>query len=246
MAIFSHQLALALTGELQATIDWADNAVLLAADAAVHNITQRLKGRLRDIVIESGLGKRLSGAVRAKEYPESEGTLARNPAGFIYVQPSAVHIFEAFEKPNTIEARNGRFLAIPIPGSPADRKNYGQKRKGVTTVEDFRQRGVEMQYVRAVPGRPAMLVAKMARVSTLKSGRQKVSQAGLTKTGKVKAGAQSVPLFWLVPRVKMSGRLGFEPLFKRAADEFLADFAREFDREFARFSETARLQRRAA
>lgn len=246
MAIFSHELALALTGELQATMDWADQAVLLAADAAVHNVTQRWKNRLRDIVVEARLGKRLAGAVRAKEYPERDGLLARNPAGFIYVQPSAVHIFEAFEKSQTIEARSGRFLAVPISGSPADRKNYGQKRNGVSTVEDFRQRGVELQYVPAGPGRPAMLVAKMARVSTLKSGRQKVSQVSLTKTGKVKAGAQSVPLFWLVPRVKMQGRLGFEQLFKRAADEFLAEFAKEFDAEFAKFSQTAKLQRRAA
>ncbi len=231
MAIFSHELGLALTGQLQATINAADAAVLKAANGAVDWVIHTMKDELREMVEGARLGRRLANSVRGRKYPDQG--LGRDPAGFIYVQPSAVHIYESFATGATIRSRTGDYLAIPVPGSPADRKNYGQKRDGRTTIEDFKARGIELAFVRANGSRPAMLVGKSVRLSTLKSGRQRVTAAKLTKSGRLAAGTQSIPLFWLVPSAKMPKRLAWDAWFRRASEQFMQRFAAEFDRRIA-------------
>lgn len=233
MAIFKHEVMLALQGDLQRTIEAANYAVLQAADSAITLVTDRRKARLRGMVETARLGKRLANAVRVKR-PDTL-TSGKDLWTFTYVQPSSVHIFEAFEKGATIQAGPGKALAIPIKGSPADRANFGQRRNGETTIQTFKSRGIEMQFVRAKNGRPAMLVAKSARLATGKTGRTRVSNARLTKSGAFARGAASVPLFWLVPETKLEKRLNWQGEFNRSADELLREFAAAFDRELPKY-----------
>jgi hypothetical protein len=225
---FPREWRLALTGELQTYLDQADEAILKAADRAVFEVTSATKERLRDMVRGAGLGHRLANTVRAETYPKQG--LARNPAGWIYVQRGAVKIFQAFEVGETIRSQDGGKLAIPIPGSPADRKNFGEQRPGETIIETFRSRGIRLVFVRGNGRRPDMLVAESARVRGTKTGRQRVSNAARTKSGGFAHGAASIPLFWLVPAAKMPKRLDWDAEFRRASSEFMSAFAKEFAR----------------
>jgi hypothetical protein len=144
-----------------------------------------------------------------------------------------VRIFEAFETGATIRAAGGGYLAIPIPGSPADRRSFGRQRSGETIIETIRARGVKLSFVPGNGSRPAMLVAESARVRTGANGRERVSTAARTAAGRFAQGAASIPLFWLVPEAKMPKRLNWNREFERATASFMAEFSKAFAEEFA-------------
>lgn len=241
MSLFSRELQLALSGELAATMEALDEAVLRAARWAVDEVTTDAKDRLRAMVTKAGLGPKLANAVRGDVFPKRG--LARNPAGWVYAQPTAIHIFEAFDRGATIRAKGGGFLAIPIPGSPAARENFGRNppRSGGGLVAAMKARGVIMKFIPPRGDRPGMLVAESARVRTTKSGRERVSNAALTKSGRYAKDAASIPLFWLVPEAKMPKRLDFSREFERAAAGFMAEFSEAFARNLASITRGAAL-----
>jgi hypothetical protein len=235
----------AFKGELTEYLEAVDEAVLNAARFALTNVTQELKERLRSQVVRAGLGKEgagegkgsgrsLASAVRVEQYPKTG--LARNPAALLYVQPSAVRIYEAFEDGATITSSSGRYLTIPIPGSPADRKNFGDKPRGQSVLDAIRARGIEIGFVPARNGRPAMLIAQSVRVRDGGRGAKQLGAAKRTKSGAFAKGAASVPLFFLVPKAQMPKKLNMRAEFERAAREFLDMFAREFDGQLGRIS----------
>lgn len=223
--LFPREFQLALKGQLQDYIDFADFAVMDAALFAVRNITERTKDRLRAMVTGAGLGTRLANAVRGEVYPNNGKS--RNPAGWIYVRQGSVRIFEAFETGPTIRGKEGGWLTIPIPGSPADRKNIGPARPGVSPVERFTQRGIELSYVPGTPSRPAMLVARSVRLGMRQDGRSRVANARMTKSGAFAKDAASIPLFFLVPAAKLPKKLDWNREFERASAAFMTEFAAE-------------------
>lgn len=236
---FGESLELAFAGRLQETMDALDEALLRAARDALERVVERGKSRLRDHVIRAGLGRQgtqggggpsLANAVRYEIYPRRG--LSRSPAALLYIQPTAHHIFEAFEEGSTIRAKNGGFLTIPIPGSPASREQFGRKPKGQTVIESMKARGVELAFVPAGPNRPAMLVAEGVRLSTRATGRQHVSRTQKrTKSGALASGTQTVPLFWLIPAVQMPKRLNLADEFREVERDFMAAFEAELEAE---------------
>ncbi len=244
MSIFSQEMELALSGELQDYLDEADHNVMDAARQALHNIVTVGKKRLRDQVVGAGLakagagdgrgsGRSLASAIRFELYPANG--VARNPAGLLYVQPSAVKIFEAFENDTVIRAGNGKFLVIPIPGSPASREEFGDSPSGESVLQRLKSRGIEIAFVKATPSRPAMIVAENVRLRTNPKGRLKVGKAAKTKAGNYASGVGSVPLFFLVPRVRIAKRLSLNREFDRLAVEFVDMFTRELAAVLARY-----------
>lgn len=242
MTIFSQEFQLALSGELQAYLAKADEAVLQAAKAAISRVAGKGSDHLRAIVHRSGLsrdgaqagrgtGRSLANAIRYEIYPKG-ARLARNPSALLYIQPSAVNIFESFEEGSTISG--SPFLTIPVPGSPADRKNFGPKPRGETVLEKLKSRGIEIAFVKATANRPAMLVANNVRGREDARGRFRVARAKQTKAGGYAAGVGSIPLFFLIPRVQMPKRFDLAREFERLAAEFFEDFSREFAVSLAR------------
>lgn len=248
VSLFSKQMELALSGELQAYLDAADELVLTTAKAAVSTIAEEGRDRLRAMVRRAGLaregaqagkgtGRSLANAVRYDVYPRG-ARLARNPAALLYVQPSAVRIFEAFEKGATITAERSRFLTVPIPGSPASRAEFGAKPRGQSVLEKLKARGIEVAFVKATASRPAMLVAngvrltatgRLSRIKKRKEGMPEQAFNPRSKKGFSYAkGEASIPLFFLVPRVNIPKRLDMAREFERLSAEFVDLFAREF------------------
>lgn len=241
--LFSRPLQLALTGQLQEYIAQADQVVMKAARAAVDSVTTRTKDRLRDMVVKAGLGREgagsgkgsgrsLASAIRGDVYP-GKG-LSHQPAGWVFIQPSAVRIYEAFETGATVRSGGGKYLTIPVPGSPADRKIFGDKPRGSTVLEALKSRGVKLSFVPGKGDRPAMLIGENVRVGVSKSGRTRISGAKAGKSGRYGKGAEVVPLFWLVPQAKLPRKFDFTSEFKRAAEAFMAEFAKAFAAELAR------------
>jgi hypothetical protein len=240
MSLFAKEWELAIGGNLQAYLDQADAAIMDASLFALHAIVEKGRRSLRGIVAAAGLskagagegwgtGRSLASAIRYQTYPANPTVRARNPAALLYVQPSAVHIFEAFEEGATIRAREGRFITIPVPGSPAARENFGDKPQGQTVLEKLKARGVEVKFVPATPTRPAMLVADNVRVRTDRKDRLKVSRATRTKADAYATGAAAVPLFFLVEQARIDKRINLARAFERLAEEFVDTFAREFN-----------------
>lgn len=254
MSIFSRETQLALSGELQAYLAAADEAILRAVRSALLAIVDDSKQRMREQVVAAKLGKQdagegrksgrsLASAIRAEIYPRTG--LARNPAALLYVQPSAVHIFEAFEEGATIRAGGGKFITIPIPGSPASREQFGDKPRGQTVLERLKAKGIEIAFVPGNGSRPAMLVANSVRLRTDAKGRSKVARATKTKAGAFASGTGSVPLFFLVPQARIAKRLNLQREFERASDEFFQRFTRELNETLARIEHSASIRRAA-
>lgn len=247
----AEETKLAFSGELQAYLDRADEAVLRAAKSALLSVVLPAKERLRDMVVSAGLsksgagsgrgtGRSLASAIRYEVYPKGP-RLARDPAAFLYIQPSALHIFTAFEEGATVNSGSGKYLTIPIPGSPASRAEFGDKPRGMSVLDKLKSKGIEIAFVPGRNGKPAMLVGKSVRLGQSKTGRMRVSSAKRTKAGALAAGATSVPLFWLVPTAKIPKRLSLQREFTRTAEAFFQAFTKEFAIELAKVEQSQRM-----
>lgn len=221
----SFDIRLALRGEHERYYTAVGFVTLAALTDAAIDVGEHAQGELRKDTESGGLGRRVANAWRLQMFPDgaerrrrsnragaalgqlpkswrevgSFKGLSRSPVAFLYSR--APHIIEAFEKGETIGGGPGAPIAIPIPGSPAD--ELKNPRGPDTKVDAARAKFGELDIIPGNGVRPAMLVISNARFS--KTGR--VSQARLTKTGKYRKGAVSVPIFWLVPNAHLRKRV---------------------------------------
>lgn len=217
---------LAITGNYEIAVNERKEAVLKGLKAGVIKAATKLKEDLREDTIRAGLGRRLSKTWRFDEADHffPHGRLSYHPAAIVVSK--APHIIEGFDKGEVIRAGKGKFLAVPIPGSPAEiigAERSGNRRPSkIATAR--RKWGDLLKFVPPIPGkRPGMLVLQQAFVRA--TGR--VSVRKKTKTGKFKQGTRTVPLFWLVPQVRLQKRLNVARIADRAQRRFAARVAFE-------------------
>ena len=138
----------------------------------------------------AGLGSRLARTIRSEVYPKGRNSI--NAATVVWTR--APKIIDAFERGALIRSKDGFYLAIPTPAAGV--KGAGNKR---ITPGGWEQRtGVKLRFVYR-RGSPSLLVADTSRVNA--RGRAVLSRS---KTGR---GAQTVPIFVLVPQVQLKKRL---------------------------------------
>ncbi len=218
---------MALRGDLQAFERDLTRALRLANRDAVEYGTHFVRDDLRAELRRAGLGK-LDKTWRAEIYPRSG--LADNPAGFIYSR--AEYLIEAFSSGKAIKAKGGRYLAIPIEGSPAD--SLRNPRGPQTKVDAAKARFGDLVFIPGVRGgRPPMLAAQNVGFSS--AGR--LSRRSRTKTGRHRAGAATVPLFFLVPEVRLGRRLNPARVMDRGARRFEARHAHALDKELRKIGD---------
>ena len=159
-----------------------------AATAAVRQAGDGLKVAWRAQIVGAGLGTRLAKTIQSQTYPRSGQSL--NAA--VVVWSKAPVIIGAHDTGPLIRSRNGFWLAIPTPAA-------GKSLRGgrITPGEWERRNGLRLRFVYRRSG-PSLLVAE-ARLNT--KGRAVRSRS---KTGR---GAATVPIFVLVPQVKLPKRL---------------------------------------
>jgi hypothetical protein len=159
-----------------------------AATAAVRQAGEGLKAAWRTQIIGAGLGARLAKTIRSQTYPRSGQSL--NAA--VVVWSKAPVIVGAHDTGPLIRSRNGFWLAIPTAAA-------GKSLRGgrITPGEWERRNGLRLRFVYRRSG-PSLLVAE-GRLNT--KGRAVRSRS---RTGR---GAATVPIFLLVPQVKLPKRL---------------------------------------
>jgi hypothetical protein len=170
-----------------------------AATAAVRQAGEGLKSAWRAQIVGAGLGTRLAKTIRSQAYPRSGQSL--NAA--VVVWSKAPVIVGAHDTGPLIRSRNGFWLAIPTGAA-------GKSLRGgrITPREWERHNGLGLRFVYRRSG-PSLLVAE-GRLNT--KGRAVRSRS---KTGR---GAATVPVFLLVPQVKLPKRLDLVRDAARAHD----------------------------
>lgn len=159
-----------------------------AVSAAMHAAGAGLKSAWRGQITGAGLGARLARTIRAQDYPQGKPSL--NAAALVWSK--APVIVGAHEQGALIRAKRGLFLAIP---TEAAGKGRGGGR--ITPADWERRTGLRLIFVPRRTG-PSLLIAE-GRLNT--KGRAVASRS---KTGR---GLTSVPVFLLVPQVRLKKRL---------------------------------------
>jgi len=147
-----------------------------------------LKSAWRTQITGAGLGQRLANTIRQQVYPKGRNSL--DAAALVW--SNAPVIIGAHADGVLIRPNKGLWLAIPLPAA-------GKKAGGfrITPKEWEQRRGVKLRFVRR-KGRTPLLVAE---TRLLKSG---IAVESRSKTGR---GLATVPIFLMVPQVKLPKRL---------------------------------------
>jgi len=159
-----------------------------AVTAAMREAGTGLKSAWRTQITGAGLGLRLANSIRSASFPKSGESL--NAAALVW--SNAPVIIGAHADGVLIRPNKGLWLAIPLPAA-------GKKAGGfrITPKEWEQRRGVKLRFVRR-KGRTPLLVAE---TRLLKSG---IAVESRSKTGR---GLATVPIFLMVPQVKLPKRL---------------------------------------
>jgi hypothetical protein len=184
-----------LVALMQAEIAAGEKAV----SAAMREAGSGLKSDWRAQIAGAGLGRRLANSIRSQTFPKSSNSL--NAAALVWSK--APVIIGAHNTGPLIRSKDGFWLAIPTPAA-------GKSTKGgrITPGEWERRTGLRLRFVYRRRG-PSLLVAE-GRLNT--KGRAVASRS---KTGR---GLTTVPIFLLVPQVKLRKRLDLARDAQRAVD----------------------------
>ena len=191
------KLDLSVTGDIvtamRAEILAGEKAVTAAMRAAGVN----LKSDWRAQITRARLGQRLANTIRSKTYPAAGESL--EAAALIW--SNAPQIIGAHDTGPLIRSKDGFWLAIPTPAA-----GKGTRGKALTPGEWERRRGLRLRFVYRRGG-PSLLVA---------DGRLNSRGLGVASRSKTGRGQSTVPIFLLVPQVKLAKRLSLARDAERA------------------------------
>ena len=176
-----------LVAMLQAELKAGERAV----KAAMAEAGGELKQAWRQQITSAGLGHRLPRTIRNRTYPQHTDSL--DAAAFVW--SNAPEIIGAHDRGVLIRSKAGFWLAIPLPAAG---KGRGGAR--LTPGEWERRREMRLRFVYRRRG-PSMLVAD-GRLSSRGLGVASRSKTGRDRT--------TVPIFSLVPQVKLPKRLDLD------------------------------------
>jgi hypothetical protein len=159
-----------------------------AVTAAMRDAGTDLKAAWRGQIAQAGLGRRLANSIRSQSYPRAGESL--RAAALVWSK--APVIIGAHDTGPLIRSRDGFWLAIPLPAA-------GKSLRGgrMTPGEWERRRGLRLRFVYRRRG-PSLLVA---------DGRLNSRGLGVGSRSKTGRGKATVPIFLLLPQVKLAKRL---------------------------------------
>ena len=179
----------------------AMRAEILAGEKAVTTAMRvagaGLKSDWRAQITRARLGQRLANTIRSKTYPAAGESL--EAAALIW--SNAPQIIGAHDTGPLIRSKDGFWLAIPTPAA-----GKGTRGKALTPGEWERRRGLRLRFVYRRNG-PSLLVA---------DGRLNSRGLGVASRSKTGRGQSTVPIFLLVPQVKLAKRLSLARDAERA------------------------------
>ena len=179
----------------------AMRAEILAGEKAVTTAMRvagaGLKSNWRAQITRARLGQRLANTIRSKTYPAAGESL--EAAALVW--SNAPQIIGAHDTGPLIRSKDGFWLTIPTPAA-----GKGSRGKALTPGEWERRRGLRLRFVYRRNG-PSLLVADRRLNS------RGLGVASRSKTGR---GQSTVPIFLLVPQVKLAKRLSLARDAERA------------------------------
>lgn len=170
-----------------------------AVTAAMRDAGTDLQSAWRGQIAGAGLGRGLSNSIRSQTYPKVGESLS----AAALVWSKAPVIISAHDTGPLIRSKDGFWLAIPLPAA-----GKGARGGRITPAEWERRRGLRLRFIYRRSG-PSLLVAE-GRLNT-----RGVGVASRSKTGR---GLTTVPIFLLVPQVKLRKRLDLARDAKVAQD----------------------------
>lgn len=171
---------------------WAEDHIDVWSEAVTEGVAKSadvVKKDFRGQIEAAGLGRRLAGTIRSQVYPR--GGVSPNAAALIWSK--APEIVGAHERGAMIRSQSGFFLAIPTPAA-----GRGTRSARLTPGEWESRRGIRLRLVYR-ENAPSLLVADGARLNARGLG-----VASRSKTGR---GAATVPIFILLPQVRLRKRI---------------------------------------
>ena len=182
------KLDLSVTGDIVTAM----RAEILAGEKAVTSAMRAagsgLKSDWRTQITRARLGQRLANTIRSKTYPAAGESL--EAAALVW--SNAPQIIGAHDTGPLIRSKDGFWLAIPTPAA-----GKGSRGKALTPGEWERRRGLRLRFIYRRNG-PSLLVAE---------GRLNSRGLGVASRSKTGRGKSTVPIFLLVPQVKLTKRL---------------------------------------
>jgi hypothetical protein len=170
-----------------------------AVTAAMREAGTGLKSAWRSQITGAGLGTRLANSIRLASFPKSGDSL--NAAALVW--SNAPVIIGAHDTGPLIRSRGGFWLAIPTAAAGKSRRG------GRTTPGEWERRtGLQLRFIYRRRG-PSLLVAE---------GRLNSKGHGVGSRAKTGRGLTTVPIFLLVPQVKLPKRLDLARDAERAVD----------------------------
>lgn len=182
------KLGVDITPDLVAVMAAEIKAGEKAVSAAMREAGTDLKSSWRGQIGQAGLGRRLANSIRSQTYPKAGKSL--KAAALVWSK--APVIVGAHDAGPLIRSRDGFWLAIPTAAA-----GKGLKGGRITPGEWERRRGMRLRFVYRRRG-PSLLVA---------DGRLNSRGLGVASRSKTGRGKSTVPIFLLVPQVKLAKRL---------------------------------------
>lgn len=179
-----------LIEDMRKETEVAERAVQRAVAAAGKGLQRDWRSQVEG----AGLGTRLARTIRTEAYPKGRNSI--NAAALVWTL--APSIVEAFDQGALIRSKNGFYLAIPTEAAGA--RGVGNKR---ITPGGWEQRtGMRLRFV--YRSRASLLVADDARMNA--RGLAAMNRRKVRKDG-MRSGSMTVPIFVLVPQVRLAKRL---------------------------------------
>lgn len=173
----------------------AEQVIESAVTSGMRDATTGLKEALRQDVVSSGLGERLSRTWRGKTYPETGSSL--EAAAFVWSK--APKLIDAFDRGVVIRSKNGFWLAIPTAAAGSTGVGANGRSARITPGGWERRTGMRLRFVYR-RGQPSLLVADNARINT----------KGRAAPNRRKTGQATAVIFLLVPQVSLRKRLDID------------------------------------
>ena len=162
-----------------------------AVTSAMRDAGTGLKSDWRGQITGAGLGRRLANSIRNQTYPKTGESL--NAAALVWSK--APEIIGAHDTGPLIRSKDGFWLAIPLPAA-----GKGARGKALSPGDWEKRRGMQLRFVYCRRG-PSLLVA---------DGRLSNRGLGVVSRSKSGRGRATVPIFLLVPQVKLPKRLDLD------------------------------------
>ena len=193
------KLGVDIVGDIARIMEAETLAGEKAVTAAMREASTGLKTAWRAQITGAGLGARLARTIRSEQFPKGRASL--NAAALVWSK--APVIVGAHDTGPLIRSKDGFWLAIPAAAA-------GKSLRGgrITPGEWERRTGLRLRFVYRRRG-PSLLVAE---------GRLNTKGRGVASRSKTDRGLTTVPIFLLVPQVRLKKRLDLARDAERARD----------------------------